>query len=134
MTQSMEDQYLDVLHNIEAAIVSVFREHSTLTDYEVEKSLNELIVAYRAEGQRRTPAVKDLSASGKLVHARVRVMCEWRLGRQALYNAEEEAFQPEPITLDEIVICLKRIRKSVQTWTRRHGSQGYLQFVNGFIA
>ena len=39
---------------------------------------------------------------------------------------------PEPITLDEIIACLKRVRKSINRWHRRGGHQGYLTFVDQY--
>ncbi len=129
------EEYEDVLQNIEFAIVSVYREHSGLLDFEVERALNALIVAYQAEQQHRTPSPIEFSPLVQLVFTRVRVMCEWRLGRETFTFAEsgEEIPQPLPLSLDEMVACLKRIRKSVQKWNRRQGRQGYLQFVDGFI-
>jgi len=38
------------------------------------------------------------------------------------------------LTLDEIVACLKRVRKSISGWTRRASRQGYLTFIDQFIA
>jgi len=43
---------------------------------------------------------------------------------------------PNPIdekTVDEILGCLRKIRKSVDRWNKRGGQQGYLQFVSNFI-
>ena len=40
----------------------------------------------------------------------------------------------ESISLDEIVACLKRVRKSINRWTRTGGRQGYLTFVSQFVA
>lgn len=45
----VEDRYFDVLHNIESAIVSVYRAHPELTDYEVDKALAALWDSYHAE-------------------------------------------------------------------------------------
>ncbi len=53
---NIEEEYEDVLQNIEFAIISVYREHSELLDYEVEKALNALMVAYQAEQQQRAPS------------------------------------------------------------------------------
>ena len=62
-------------------------------------------------------------------------MCDWRLGREGLVTADEseDVPQPEPVTLDVIVACLKRIRKSVQRWNKEGGCQGYLTFVGRFV-
>ncbi len=62
-----------------------------------------------------------------------------RLGRQSL-QAPDEAGQPADLalpgadkTLDEILACLKRVRKSVNYWTKESGRQGYLNFVTQFV-
>jgi hypothetical protein len=39
----------------------------------------------------------------------------------------------EPKTIDEIIACLKRIRKSINRWNKVGGRQGYLIFVSDFI-
>ena len=39
-----------------------------------------------------------------------------------------------PLSLDEVIACLKRIRKSVQKWNRQAGRRGYLQFVAKYVA
>lgn len=62
-------------------------------------------------------------------------MCELRLGRGDHFEAADgEVIKLPEITLLEIIACLKRIRKSVERWTKRGGRQGYLNFVNEFIA
>jgi hypothetical protein len=130
-----EEEYEDVLQNIEFAIVSVFREHSELLDYEVEKALNALIATYQAEQHQRAPSPVAFSPLGQQIYSRVRSMCEWRLGREELFAVESGAEMPQPSLLssDEVIACLKRIRKSVQKWTQRAGRQGYVRFVNEFI-
>jgi hypothetical protein len=132
---TFEEQYEDVLQNIEFAIVSVYREHSELQDYDVEKALNALIEAYQSERQGRASGQAKFTPLAQEVYDRVRSMCEWRLGRDSLFigNSGKKPPQPPPISLDEVVACLKRIRKSVQKWNRREGRQGYLRFVNEFI-
>lgn len=60
-------------------------------------------------------------------------MCEWRLGWHTL-EAEQDGravgVTPEPLTLDEIMACLKRLRKSVDLWNKQGGRQGYLSFID----
>jgi hypothetical protein len=38
-----------------------------------------------------------------------------------------------PLKLDVIVLCLKRIRKSIDRWNKEHGRQGYLKFVSQYV-
>jgi hypothetical protein len=46
---------------------------------------------------------------------------------------ETEEIRPVPITLDEMIACLKRVRRSVKRWTKEGGRRGYLDFVDGFF-
>lgn len=131
-----EPEYQDVLQNIEFAIVSVYREHPGLLDYGVDSALNALIVVYQAEQKHRVSRPTVLSPLAQDVFTRVHAMCEWRLGREAFTSDEPgaEIPHPSPVSLEEIVACLKRVRKSVRTWTQEEGQQGYLRFVSRFIA
>lgn len=130
---AFEDKYLDVLQNIEYAILSVYHENPDLLDYDVDKVLNLLWTEYRNEKQDKTAPAPQLGVNAQLVYARVKSMCEWRLGRQKWET--EKGGQPvemplKPLALDEIMACLKRIRKSVELWTKQGGRQGYLYFID----
>ncbi len=39
----------------------------------------------------------------------------------------------DPIRLQEMYDCLKRIRKSIQTWSKRGGRRGYLEYVDSLF-
>ncbi len=127
---NVEEEFLDVLQNIEAAIQIVYRENANLLDYDVESALNMLMVDYQHEQKTNVIALqKTSSAELKIaVYQAVRAACEFRMGRGARVHQDIE-----PLELSEILACLKRIRKSVQTWTRRDGRQGYLNFVSEFV-
>ena len=49
MAGRIEDEFLDVLQNIEAALVSVYKAHSEMTDYDAQAAVNALIRLYQAE-------------------------------------------------------------------------------------
>lgn len=111
---AFEDEYMDVLQNIEMAIVSVYRDHDDLLDYDVDKVLNLLWKEYRSEQINKKTPMPILNERTQLVYERVKEMCEWRLGRSEI--TVDDRFvkvRPEPISMDEILDCLKRIRKSV---------------------
>src|SRR5574341_2382802 len=130
---TFEDEYLDVLQNIEMAIVSVYRENHDLLDYDVDKVLNLLWTEYRNEKQGRTTSTPNLSNNAQMVYRRVKEVCEWRLGRRK--EKIRGWFKPQPpsISVDEIMACLKRIRKSVDLWNKEGGRQGYLYFIDNNI-
>ena len=63
-------------------------------------------------------------------------MCEWRLGRGEPPVDEPSKVPspgPKPITVDEIILCLKRILKSVKRWNKEGGTQGYLNFIVQYV-
>lgn len=123
MAGGFEEEYGDVLKNIEFAIVGVYRRAPELIDYEVDAALSALIARYRAEADGREPRSPQLDERNQEVYDAVETMCEWRLGRGHL-DAEGDAGAPPPKTLDETGACLKRIRKSVGRWTKQGGRQG----------
>jgi hypothetical protein len=131
---AFEDEYLDVLQNIEMAIVSVYRENNDLLDYDVDKALNLIWTEYRNEKQGKTVPAPNLSVNGQRVYARVKDMCEFRLGRSNTVKTRGwfKAL-PTALSVDEIMDCLKRIRKSVDLWNKQGGRQGYLYFIDNNI-
>jgi len=135
MAQPFQEQYADVLQNIEFAIVDTWQRMPELLDYHVDAALEAAIGHYSAEQQGRTRRAVQLEGARLAVYEAVRNVCEWRLGRAALAtgaNAHRDA-PLEPKRVDEMVSCLKRIRKSAQGWTKRGGRQGYLQFVSRYV-
>ena len=65
-------------------------------------------------------------------------ICEWRLGRGTLHgekSSETDSLAPSPfLSLEEIVLCLQRIRSSVRLWNNEGGRQGYLRYVSQFLS
>jgi hypothetical protein len=131
----VEEEHLDILQNIEFAIMSVYRDNPLLVDFDVEAAINALISLYHAQSQNHEARRNNLNERATLVYERVQAMCDWRLGRENFVKADgsKDVPPPEPVTLDVIVACLKRIRKSVQRWNKEGGRQGYLTFVGRFV-
>jgi len=131
----VEDQYPDVLQNIEFGIVTTYRDCPDLSDYAVIRMLEALIDAYTAEKIGRPPRRFQLTDDERLLIQNVQRMCEWRLGRGSLGEdpARERDITPELKTIDEIILCLKRILKSVKKWNKSGGRQGYLNFVVQYV-
>jgi hypothetical protein len=130
---SFEEDYEDVLQNIEATIILSWQENPDLVDGEVETGLDWLIRFYTAESQGRSFS-RPLRGISRKVADSVKQMCEVRLGRSQLTDEEGKAISGiGNMTVDEIVQCLKRIKSSVNFWTKEHGRQGYLNYVRQFI-
>jgi hypothetical protein len=131
----VEDQYPDVLQNIEFGIVTAYKSHPEMSDCDVIRILEALIDKYAAEKIGRQPRHFSLSGVEQTLLENVRRMCEWRLGRGTLTDSPEKAKEiaPETITIDEIVLCLKRVLKSVKRWNEDGGRRGYLSFVTQYV-
>jgi hypothetical protein len=129
----IEDEHLDVLQNIEAIIVTIYRGHPEMTDYDVDKALAVLIPTYR-NGVTGKPLIKPAGNLSILVYEQVATICNWRLGRSSLLNKKGKPLpMPPPLSTETIILCLKRLRKSVATWSKQGGRQGYLTYISQFL-
>ena len=134
MANDFEEHYLDVLQNIEMAIVSIYEEQPELTDYGVDNALAGLIRVYQAQLKGR--AVPDLALKEleRQVYEAVKVMCDLRLDKPASPGQPDETvLEIGSKTPDEIVACLRRIRRSISLWTKQGGRQGYLNYIDSFL-
>ena len=134
--QPVEEEYEDVLQNIESAVISIYRKDPELLDWEVDSAYQQLIRRYQAEWRGREPRPPSLSNERiRRVYEAVELFCEWHLGREELVIEDDGTSIPipEPLSLEEILAVLKRLRKSVRLWTKEGGRQGYLNFVDEFI-
>ena len=131
----IEEQYLDVLQNIEFAVVRTYHDHPEMADANVIRALEAVIGSYRAEMAGRTPEEFSASLVEGALYRAIRNMCEWRLGRVSPEDAElaDLGPAPEPKRVDEIVLCLKKILKSVHGWNRNAGQRGYLTFIVQYV-
>ncbi len=132
---SIEKEYEDVLKNLEGEIVSFYRERSDLIDSEVENAIDWLIKIYNAEAQGKTSSYRQPRGTSGQVAEAVKMMCEWRLGREKLKTKEGNPVDLgiKSLNPSEIVACLKRIKSSIKMWTKKGGRQGYLDFVSQFF-
>jgi hypothetical protein len=127
---AVEDQHLDVLQNIEFAIMQVYESTPDLIDTEVFKAIEAVTRIYSAEAQGRSGSALSVKGISAEVAEQVREACETRLGRASAGNIDESM---EPKTLTDIIDCLKRIQSSIKFWTQKGGRQGYLNFVRNFF-
>jgi hypothetical protein len=134
---SIEEEYQDVLHNLESAILTYYRDNPDLIDAEVEAALDWLIKLYSAQEQGRSSSARPIKGVSGEVAEEVKRICEWRLGREPLEMRDEKgnpmALEMQSLNPSEIVACLKRIKSSIKLWTKKGGRQGYLDFVKQFI-
>ena len=135
MPDKFEDQYLDVLHNIETALVHVYEERKELTDWEARDGVNALIRSYKAEARGRAAPTLQLNALAQEAYTSVKMMCDWRLGRATILTEDGKSPTdlPPPKTVDEIILCLQRILRSIEMWQKEGGRRGYFNFVSRYV-
>ena len=112
---ALEDVHLNMLQNIEFAIVSVYREQPGLRDTQVMRALDALIDVYRAETRGHTPQEISLPEPKDTAFQRTKEMCELRLGRPTTVTRIQVLFEGDKTACD-ILACLRKIRRSVERW------------------
>ena len=132
-TIDVERDHLDILQNIEFAIVSIYQGNPSLMDANVDSALESLGRTYAGETRGRKPVIPTNPVT-RIVYDRVQAICDWRLGRNPLENEEGQPGPvPEAVSVEIILACLKRIRKSLRLWTKESGRQGYLNYIDQFM-
>jgi hypothetical protein len=129
----IDEERLDVLQNLEHTVASVYAQHPELTDYAVLRTYEARLQAYSDEIKGRSPRSCFAEGAEAELMGQVRRMCEWRLGRCDVAMEDMQAPDCEPLDVPTMVLCLKRLVKSVKTWTKKGGRQGYLDFMSRFV-
>lgn len=125
----IEYEHPDVLQNIEFAVVTLYKRHREMSDYDVLRVYENLLEDYKEESQGRQPRRHNQSELEQQLYDDIKIMCEWRLGRSSLDKNAPPEENPEHIPVDILLKCLKRLIKSVNRWTKGAGRQGYLNFI-----
>ena len=129
---AFEKKNMDVLQNLEFPIQVVYKTEKDLTDYDALAAIESLIEFYTAEERKREPRKFNLSEKSLRVYNGVKEMCDFRLGKGIADDVEIES-TPPPLSINEIVSCLKTIKNSIAKWTKRNGRQGYLELVKEYM-
>ncbi len=127
----MDDRNLDVLQNLEFAVVEVWRKHPDMTDYVAQRAYEAAFELYRAEARGHSPKPPSLSGLDQITFDALKDVCELRLGRgeSLLGAAQSLPAVPVPVLVD----CLRELRRSVERHTKLEGRQGYLKFIDAFL-
>ena len=125
-----EEQYLDVLQNIEVAIIEAYQENLELTDRDVEQILKTVISIYEDMNHLEL-IIKGVQPKLTPLFKQLKLHCDFRLGLSALDDIYLD--REDCITKEEVINCLQRIVCSLNTWTKKKGARGYLNFIKRFI-
>ncbi len=130
MTTAFEDKYLDVLQNIECGLLSMVEDHPALCDYDMLRVIEHAQAHYKSQqkaGSSSQVIECRLAGIQRQIFERVKTMCDWRLGKRPF--SPDQELSCSPISLEELLLCLKRIEKSIMFWTKQGGRKGYIAFV-----
>jgi hypothetical protein len=122
---------LDILQNLEFAVVEVWRRHPEMTDHVAARAYEAAFAHYRAESRGHQPKPCALTGLDRETLDALVAMCEFRLGRGPIAGGPAEPIPPIPVTT--LMDCLRELHKSVERHTKRGGRQGYLSFIDGFL-
>jgi hypothetical protein len=125
-----EDEFPDVLQNIEHAVVQFYRANPELTDHVVLRVYEALGQTYEAERSGRTPRGWNPAEMDAALCGEVKAVCEWRLGRNPDGPDLDDG---DLVDAEAMARCFKRLAKSVRLWTSNAGRRGYLAYVSRFI-
>ncbi|MDD3695336.1 MAG: hypothetical protein PHG44_05145 [Lentisphaeria bacterium] len=122
-----ENNYLVELLKIEVPLRNYILQHPELSDYSVLRVYENLVEIYKTEVKpERKLRLQRLEAHEQEIFDLLQPVCEELLGRR---KAPKKQVSTVPIGLSELLECLKRLIKSVNTWIKRHGRQGYVRFI-----
>ena len=127
----MDDRNLDVLQNLEFAVVEVWRKHPDMTDYVAQRAYEAAFEWYRAEARGHSSKPPSLSGLDQVTFDALKYLCEFRLGRGTSLLGAAQSLPALPVP--QLVDCLRQLRKSVERHTRQGGRQGYLKFIDQFL-
>lgn len=118
----LEETFEDEFRAIESSIIGIYRNNPELVDSQVERAVNASIGLHNAALKGVTPKQHSLSGLELEVF-------------ESMQQLNSSFLQGEPaiMTVNELLGCLKRLRKSVQRWNKQLGRQGYLTFVSQFL-
>src|SRR6266536_1664481 len=107
-------EHLDVLQNLEFAIVEVYRTDRSLLDFDAKDAIDAVIRHYHAEEVGRRAPVLRIGGRARRVFETVQEICLLRLGR-----TQDSLRTPDGngIPLAELIKCLRQIQKSIPRWT-----------------
>jgi len=135
LAESLIEEYEDVLQNIEFALVGAYDRNPNLTDTGAMYAVETLIKVYTGELRGREVMAPQFKPEEQEAYDAAKAMCDFRLGRTSMKDEKGKKVEAggEPLTPEEIIACLKRILKSINTWYKRGGRLGYYEFVRQFI-
>ncbi len=132
MTPDFEDKYMGVLQNIECSLLSSTKNNPKLCDHDMLRVVEYAIACYKSRERERFLAERKIDDTYQELFKKVAAICDWRLGLRSLSPGKADLYC-DPISPEELILCLKRIKKSIMFWTKQAGRMGYITFASAHV-
>ena len=99
-----------------------------MTNYTALAAYETAIAHYHDVARQYQPKPEKVSNLDAVAYNAVHEACASRLGKPSANDPGAPLLTPE-----DLVTCLRRLRKSVEFWTKQGGRRGYLDFVAGYV-
>ena len=126
---TIEYEQMDVLQNIEHVVVRLYKHHREMSDYDVLRVYEDVLDDFVNEQKNRPLRRHKHSELEQALYNDIKAICEWRLGHCLLAFEEGDVEISEPIDIETMIRCIKRLIKSINRWNKMKGRQGYLNFI-----
>ena len=131
----VDQEFRNVLLNIEVQVIDIAHDNPEIADYQVEKVYSALLSKYKALA--RGKEAKDINFKNPtdLLYDQVNGVCGFFVGDIEPENEDGEVIDipMEKISYQDMIACLKYLRKSVKLWNKEGGQKGYLNYVEEFV-
>ncbi len=128
--------YEDLMKSIETEVIGFFHEQPELTDHQIDKTYEALQRRYEKQLKGKPAPKSNLKDIEEALYERLMAVLESWLKTGTYQDSRNRTYQVNgPVTLDEVITALKRLRRSINLWTRKtRGRQGYLDYIGDFIS
>ena len=117
----ISEKFENELHEMELSIVEVYRDNSDLSDIQIERAVAAAIAKQNAILKGKEASVKTLSNVEFQVFENLQQVIQDLVEREAEFS------------IQDLLQCLKLIRKSVKRWNKKCGRQGYISFISQYV-
>ena len=128
--------YEDLMKSIETEVIRFFHDHPELTDHQIDKAYGTLQRQYEKQLKDKPAPKTNLKAIEQQLYERLLAVLEAWLKTGTYQDSRSHTYQVNgPVSLNEVITALKRLRRSIHVWTRKtRGRQGYLDYIGDFIS
>ncbi len=131
----VDEEFRNVLMNIEIQVIDIANDNPEIADYQVEKVYSALLSKYKALNRGKEAKEVNFKEPTDTLYTQVGAICGFFVGDIKPENEDGEPINIplDTISYEDMIACLKSLRKSVKLWNKEGGQKGYLNYVKEFV-